>query len=61
MDEIETAVNLKQLRTLVDHVDDSDNVFAHKTIKNAMLVIVEILHGLNERLLELQTMEDDDE
>ena len=58
MDEIETNVALNNLRALIDHVDDPDNVYAHKTIKNTLLVVLEILHGLNERLLELQAEDD---
>lgn len=60
MDEIETLRNLKNLRTLIDHVDEPDNVYAHTNIKNALLVVAAVLHGLHDRIVEMQVSEDDE-
>ncbi len=59
MDEIEFARNLKNLRVLIDHTTEPDNVYAHTQIKNAMLVMSHLLQALDERITEMQQMEDD--
>jgi hypothetical protein len=58
MDEIETARNLRNLRVLIDHVTEPDNVYAHVNIKNALLVIAAVLSGLDERITEMQVEDD---
>ena len=58
MDEIEIARNLRNLRVLIDHTNEPDNVYAHVNIKNALLVVASVLEALDERITELQVEDD---
>jgi hypothetical protein len=53
MDEVEFARLIGNIRVLVKDVSDP-------VIRNPMLAMVAALDGLNERIIELQTEEDDD-
>ena len=55
MDEVELARTMKNLRVLVDATTEPDNVYAHMNIKNALLTIMTVLYGLNERITEMQS------
>jgi hypothetical protein len=60
MDEIETQQNLRNLRILIEHTAEPDNVYSHVNIKNALMIIAAVLYGLDERLIELQQVEEDE-
>lgn len=60
MDEIEFNTNLKNLRILIEHTAEPDNVYSHVNIKNAMMVMAALFHALDERITEMQQMEDDE-
>ena len=58
MDEIEFTTNLKNLRILIEHTAEPDNVYSHVNIKNAMMVMAHLFQALDERITEMQQMED---
>jgi hypothetical protein len=53
MDEIEFKRSMNNLKVLIDAV-------AHVDARNALLVIMHLISGLNDRITEMQ-MEEDDE
>lgn len=53
MDEVEFARVIGNLRVLTSHIEDVD-------IANAFKAVTAALAGLNQRIIEMQTEEDDD-